>query len=78
MYLTNEEKKVLNSLFKDVKGTTRNTMILAIYAAKPSDDGSPDSKAMITLINGLLIKLTQAERQDMESIFHGIPYAIED
>ncbi|MGL4606516.1 MAG: hypothetical protein ACRCU3_03545 [Eubacteriaceae bacterium] len=76
MQLTTDEKKILNSIFKEVKGTTRNTMLMAIYAAKPTDDGSPDSKSMITLINGLIIKLSQASREEMETLFNGIPYEI--
>ena len=32
--LNNDEKKVLNTLFKDVRHTTRNEMIYVLYAAK--------------------------------------------
>ena len=77
MELTNDEKRILNGLFNGVKGTTRNTMLIAIYAAKPADDGSPDSKTMITLLNGLIIKLSQADREEMEALFAGIPYLID-
>ncbi|WP_303871291.1 hypothetical protein [Acetobacterium wieringae] len=77
MELTNNEKKVLNTLFKDVKGTTRNTMLVALYAAKPIDDESPDAQALITLINGLIIKLAELEQPEMEVLFAGIPYNVD-
>ncbi|KNZ40529.1 hypothetical protein [Acetobacterium bakii] len=77
MQLTNDEKRVLNGIFNEVKGTTRNTMLMAVYAAKPADDGTPDAKAMITLLNGLIIKLSQADRDEMEALFAGIPYSVE-
>jgi hypothetical protein len=77
MELTTNEKKVLNTLFKDVKGTTRNTMLIALYAAKPTDDESPDAKAMISLINGLIAKLAKLEQPEMEVLFAGIPYDVD-
>ncbi|MBI4857607.1 MAG: hypothetical protein HY818_12780 [Acetobacterium woodii] len=76
MELTINEKRVLNTLFKDVKGTTRNTMLIALYAAKPTDDESPDAQAMITLINGLIVKLAELEQPEMEILFAGIPYDV--
>lgn len=76
MELTVNEKRVLNTLFKDVKGTTRNTMLIALYAAKPTDDESPDAQAMITLINGLIVKLAELEQPEMEILFAGIPYDV--
>ena len=76
MELTTNEKRVLNTLFKDVKGTTRNTMLIALYAAKPADDDSPDAQAMITLINGLIVKLAELEQPEMEVLFAGIPYDV--
>lgn len=77
MELTINEKRVLNTLFKDVKGTTRNTMLIALYAAKPVDDESPDAQAMIALINGLIIKLAELEQPEMEILFAGIPYDVD-
>ncbi|MBC3899007.1 hypothetical protein [Acetobacterium malicum] len=76
MELTTNEKRVLNTLFKDVKGTTRNTMLIALYAAKPTDDESPDAQAMITLLNGLIVKLAELEQPEMEVLFAGIPYDV--
>ena len=77
MELTTNEKRVLNTLFKEVKGTTRNTMLIALYAAKPTDDESPDAQAMITLLNGLIIKLSELESPEMEILFAGIPYDVD-
>lgn len=77
MELTTNEKRVLNTLFKDVTGTTRNTMLIALYAAKPTDDESPDAQAMITLLNGLIIKLAELEQPEMEILFAGIPYDVD-
>ncbi|WP_414151636.1 hypothetical protein ACIZ62_07630 [Acetobacterium carbinolicum] len=77
MKLTTNEKRVLNTLFKDVKGTTRNTMLIALYAAKPTDDESPDAQAMITLLNGLIVKLAELEQPEMEVLFAGIPYEVD-
>ncbi|MEO1816883.1 MULTISPECIES: hypothetical protein [Acetobacterium] len=77
MELTTNEKRVLNTLFKDVKGTTRNTMLIALYAAKPTDDESPDAQAMITLLNGLIVKLAELEQPEMEVLFAGIPYDVD-
>jgi len=77
MELITNEKRVLNTLFKDVTGTTRNTMLIALYAAKPTDDESPDAQAMITLLNGLIIKLAELEQAEMEVLFAGIPYDVD-
>jgi len=77
MELTTNEKRVLNTLFKDVTGITRNTMLIALYAAKPTDDESPDAQAMITLLNGLIIKLAELEQAEMEVLFAGIPYDVD-
>jgi len=77
MKLTTNEKRVLNTLFKDVKGTTRNTMLIALYAAKPTDDESPDAQSMITLLNGLIVKLAELEQPEMEVLFAGIPYEVD-
>ncbi|AFA48433.1 hypothetical protein [Acetobacterium woodii] len=76
MELTINEKRVLNTLFKDIKGTTRNTMLIALYAAKPINDDSPDAQALITLLNGLIIKLAELEQPEMEVVFAGIPYDV--
>ena len=77
MELTTNEKRVLNTLFKDVKGTTRNTMLIALYAAKPTDDESPDAQAMIAQLNGLIVKLAELEQPEMEVLFAGIPYDVD-
>ena len=77
MELTTNEKRVLNTLFKDVKGTTRNTMLIALYAAKPTDDESPYAQAMIALLNGLIVKLAELEQPEMEVLFAGIPYDVD-
>ena len=77
MELTTNEKRVLNTLFKDVKGTTRNTMLIALYATKPTDDESPDAQAMIALLNGLIVKLAELEQPEMEVLFAGIPYDVD-
>jgi|LGOV01.1.fsa_nt_gb hypothetical protein len=77
MQLTNDEKRILNRLFKDVKGTTKNTMLLAVYAAKPTNDGTSDATVLITLLNGLITKISQAERPELEALFAGIPYSID-
>lgn len=34
-------------------------MLIALYAAKPTDDESPDAQAMIALLNGLIVKLAE-------------------
>jgi hypothetical protein len=76
MELTTDEKKVLNTLFKDVKGTTRNTMLMTLYAAKPVNDDSNDAVAIINLLNGLIVKLAELEQPEMEVLFAGIPYEV--
>jgi len=77
MELIMDEKRVLNAIFKDVKGTTRNTMLLALYAAKPANDESPDAQAMISLLNRLIVKLAELEQPEMEVLFAGIPYDVD-
>jgi pyruvate-formate lyase len=74
--LTNDEKNVLNSVFKGVKSTTRNTMLMALFAAKPADDGSVDAQAIINLINALIVKMSELEPPEMEELFAGIPYEV--
>lgn len=74
MNLTTHEKSILNNVFKDVKGTTRNTLLMTLYAAKPINDGSPDAQAIISLLNNLIIKLDGLEQAEMETVFNGIPY----
>ena len=76
MELTMDEKRVLNTVFKNVTGTTRNTMLLTLYATKPANDESPDSQALIALLNGLIIKLAELEQPEMEILFAGIPYDV--
>lgn len=74
MELTLDEKRILNVLFKDVKGTTRNEMLMALYAMKPRQDGSMDARNMTTMINGLIIKIFHAEQPEMEEVFAQIPF----
>lgn len=76
MNLTNDEKSILNIIFKDVRGTTRNNLLMSLYAAKPVNDGSSDAQAIITLLNDLIIKLNGLEQAEMEKIFKGIPYQL--
>lgn len=76
MELSNDEKKILNTLFKGVKGTTRNEMLMILYAAKPQNDGSVDAQAILTMINGLIMKIYAAKRPEVEALFAGIPYDI--
>lgn len=76
MKLSIDEKKVLNTLFKDIKGTTRNEMLCILYAAKPADDGTVDSQNLITLLNGLILKVYHAEPDEMQEVFAGIPYSV--
>lgn len=77
MNLSNEEKRVLNVLFKDVSDTTRDTMVMVLYAAKPFNDSSSDAQALIMLLNGLIVKVTNGERKDVEAMFNRIPYTID-
>ena len=76
MKLTKTEKKVLNTLFTGVKGTTRNQMLLALYASKPEDDGSADSQAIIKTVNALITKIYNANQFEMEKIFAKIPFEL--
>lgn len=76
MNLTSQEKSILNSIFKDVTGTTRNTLLMSLYAAKPVDDGSSDAQAIISILNGLITKLIDLDQVQMEKVFNGIPYDI--
>lgn len=76
MNLTSQEKSILNSIFKGVTGTTRNTLLMSLYAAKPVDDGSSDAQAIISILNGLITKLIDLDQGQMEKVFNGIPYDI--
>ncbi len=76
MNLTSQEKSILNGIFKDVTGTTRNSLLMTLYAAKPVNDGSPDAQAIITILNGLITKLVDLDQARMEEIFNGIPYDV--
>lgn len=76
MKLSDHEKSILNTLFKNVSGTTRNTMLCTLYAAKPADDGTSDAQDIITTLNGLILKVYNAEPEEMETVFAGIPYDI--
>ena len=77
MKLTTDEKKILNLLFKDVKGTTRNEMLCVLYAAKPTNDGTVDSQKIIGIINNLILKIYHAERPEMEEVFAQIPFELD-
>ena len=76
MNLTSQEKSILNSIFKGVTGTTRNALLMSLYAAKPVDDGSSDAQAIISILNGLITKLIDLDQGQMEKVFNGIPYDI--
>lgn len=77
MELTDDEKRVLNACFKGVRGTTRNQMIYVLYAAKPENDGSEASTFIHQIINGLIVKIYNASREEMEEVFAGIPYDVD-
>ena len=77
MELNQDEKRVLNTLFTGLRGTTRNEMLMTLYAAKPEADGSVDSQFIHGIINGLIVKIYNADRSEMEGVFAGIPYDIE-
>lgn len=77
MKLKIDEKKILNTLFKDVSGTTRDRMLMVLYAAKPERDGSADAEAIIKRLNGLIAKVYNAKPEELEEIFAGIPYDVE-
>ena len=74
--LTKEEKKILNTLFKDVRYTTRNQMIYVLYAAKP-EPTTPDAKYIDLVINPLIKKIYHADRKDMEEVFEAIPFDVD-
>lgn len=76
MKLNKQEKSVLNSLFSGIKGTSRNEMLCTLYAAKPANDGTVDSQEIITLLNGLILKVYNAEPDEMQEVFAGIPYEV--
>ena len=77
MELNQDEKRVLNTLFTGLRGTTRNEMLMTLYAAKPEADGSVDSQFIHGVINGLIVKIYNADRNEMEKVFAGIPYDID-
>ena len=58
--LNKDEKRVLNTLFTGLRGTTRNEMLMTLYAAKPEADGSVDSQFIHEIINGLIVKIYNA------------------
>lgn len=74
MELSLDEKRVLNTLFKDIKGTTRNEMLCMLYAAKPEKDGSMDCDKIISIINNLILKVFNAEPEVMNDVFAQIPF----
>lgn len=74
--LSKEEKKILNTLFKDVRYTTRNEMIYILYAAKP-EPTTPDAKYINLVINPLIKKIYYADRKDMEDVFEAIPFNVD-
>ena len=76
MKLSTEEKRVLNALFSGITGTSRNEMLCTLYAAKPADDGTVDAQQIITLINGLILKIYNADPEEMQTVFAGIPYDV--
>lgn len=76
MKLSDQEKKILNTVFKDITGTTRDRMLLALYAAKPAPDSGPEAPEIITLLNGLIAKIYHAEPAELEAVFAGIPYTV--
>ena len=51
-------------------------MLCALYAAKPANDGTVDSQEIITLVNGLILKIYHAEPEEMQVVFAGIPYEV--
>ncbi|MDD4508882.1 MAG: hypothetical protein PHN26_08155 [Eubacteriaceae bacterium] len=78
MELNQNEKKVLNTLFGNLKGTSRNEMLCILYAAKPTNDGSVDSQSILTVINNLILKIYHAKQKEMEEVFAAIPFPIEN
>ena len=74
--LSKEEKKILNTLFKDVRYTTRNEMIYILYAAKP-EPTTPDAKYINLIINPLIKKIYYADRKDMEDVLEAIPFDVD-
>ncbi len=77
MELNLNEKKVLNTLFKDIKGTSRNEMLCMLYAAKPAQDGSADCEMILGTINGLILKIYHAQQPEMEEVFSQIPFQLD-
>ncbi|EFV02042.1 hypothetical protein HMP0721_0808 [Pseudoramibacter alactolyticus ATCC 23263] len=74
--LNNDEKKVLNTLFKDVRHTTRNEMIYVLYAAKP-EPTTPDAEYINLIINPLIQKIYDADPKEMTETFDAIPFDID-
>ena len=48
MELNQDEKRVLNTLFTGLRGTTRNEMLMTLYAAKPEADSRATISASST------------------------------
>ena len=74
MELSIDEKRIMNTLFKDITGTTRNEMLCMLYAAKPAKDGSVDADKLISIINNLILKVFNAEPKEMNEVFAQIPF----
>ena len=74
--LNNDEKKGLNTLFKDVRHTTRNEMIYVLYAAKP-EPTTPDAEYINLIINPLIQKIYDADPKEMAETFDAIPFDID-
>jgi hypothetical protein len=77
MELSLDEKKILNTLYKDVDSTTRNEMIIKLNLAKPSEnEQTPDGVAITNLLNELIVKVAQAKPEEMQDLFNEIPFDI--
>ncbi|WP_455126832.1 hypothetical protein [Pseudoramibacter alactolyticus] len=74
--LNNDEKKVLNTLFKDVRHTTRNEMIYVLYAANP-EPTTPDAEYINLIINPLIQKIYDADPKEMAETFDAISFDID-
>lgn len=74
MELSLDEKRVMNALFKDIKGTTRNEMLCMLYAAKPAKDGTSDCDKITSILNNLILKVFNAEPEVMNAVFAQIPF----
>lgn len=74
--LDNDEKKIMNTLFKDVRYTTRNQMIYVLYAAKP-EPTTEDAEYINLIINPLIEKIYHADRKDVEEMFAAIPFDVD-